>query len=152
MSERTHDPMPWRNLEGLTAKNSGTLSRKRMPRRKRSGTEGAAGHHGDEPGNNRFRLEAEETAKILASRFLRSARENAGLSQEQLAKRLGRAKGYISQTESLNSSKKVPINYLIEVAMATDTPIFIGSPSELHVSPQEQSLARSQLNRALRTK
>lgn len=55
-------------------------------------------------------------AREAACTFIKRARAHANISQEELARRLNRSKGYISQIESPKRAKSVPLTLLFEVA------------------------------------
>lgn len=90
-------------------------------------------------------------AKILSSSFLVYCRTNVGWSQVQLAQALGVNKSYIAQVESLNTSTKAPLEFLIQAASVTNTPFKIGLPGE-PVIPSEQSKREENYERVVKSR
>jgi hypothetical protein len=88
---------------------------------------------GDEPHKilPQLRLFARLRAKQLSARFLRLARCRAGFNQTELGERLGLKTGYVPQCENASLDAKVPIDYLIQVALITKMPLYLGEFTDL---------------------
>ena len=68
-------------------------------------------------------------AKTLAATYLRTARQEMGWTQREMSEAMGLKNGYVPQSESTNADFKVPIDYLVHVALVTGQPLYVGEPS-----------------------
>jgi transcriptional regulator with XRE-family HTH domain len=67
--------------------------------------------------------------KTLAATFVRTARQKMGWSQREMSLAVGLKNGYVPQSESTSVESKVPIDYLVHVALVTGLPLYVGAPS-----------------------